>query len=505
MLISLNNKTTQAILIFIAISVIIILNSMMSSSGALSPDSTHYLAFAQRLIDGNSIWEAGENGHFAVWPVGYPVLIFIVSKILGLSVFVSSKVVNVIFVLASIVLILRYFPGKPLTYLLLLSFGSYLQIFSHSWSEIPFIFCLLWFCLSLSKIYSSQSTGWHLSLLFSLVALFMFRYIGAFGLLVIALLGLYKLHNKDLKGFTFLTIIGLLAFSVMAAYLYNNVQLTGWATGRERLPAFESSYGLLLMTAKGLLQELSFIIGRNKQLFWITMFVQTGILVALYITLKRRTIDANDFAEKGQDTDSITSFGYIFLLTGITYYLAIIVLRWNSHFDTLNTRLLAPGTLLILIAFVYFIRTHADDFWARLTEQMVLALSICSLLLAMWLAFNTNSIESDNRYSAYSDQIENIQDDYSAINPSAIVIFGNVHMRYLNTSLIIKRPYSHPLAKDKQPVTEYLEQIMNQYPDKVIVIDISAGIERCERLHESWCEILRQHKDKVFFTVQSGN
>ena len=81
----------KLILLFLSLSIIILLNTFFDPNEYLSPDSTYYLRLSKNLLlhEGFGIADytaPDGKSFFAIWPVGYPVLIYIVSRLTGLGI-----------------------------------------------------------------------------------------------------------------------------------------------------------------------------------------------------------------------------------------------------------------------------------------------------------------------------------------------------------------------------------------------------------------------------------
>jgi len=114
----------------------IISNSYFDTNGFLTSDSTHFLKLAQSLRDNNGLdvysWtNSGDKQFFSTWPIGYPMLIYLVSNISQLDVFWSSKIANIICAILIIFSVRRYLKvGFSIIGIIFLS-GSFLNIFSY--------------------------------------------------------------------------------------------------------------------------------------------------------------------------------------------------------------------------------------------------------------------------------------------------------------------------------------------------------------------------------------
>jgi len=186
-------------MIFIMMAVAIVVKSYFDLNGYLSPDSSNYLKLAQNLLVGNGYYVSAygvtgqEREFFAIWPAGYPTLIFLTAKLTGLSVFLASKFLNIILIGVILAIFRSLFKHNAYVYGLILLFSAYIEIFSYTWSETLFITALVWFATSIYLFIKNPErvTLLYFSIMVASLLLFMSRYIGAFSFGLIGLLGLY--------------------------------------------------------------------------------------------------------------------------------------------------------------------------------------------------------------------------------------------------------------------------------------------------------------------------
>jgi len=499
-----SKQTCYLGLLILCSSIVVLINSIFSSDGYLTPDSTRYLAVAKNIIEGNGFnvssisLDGEEKEYFAIWPLGYPLLIALVAKISGLSVFIASKMVNLIFVALSFLMVFRIFKKDAHIFACILLFGAYLQLFSHSWSEVPFIFGLLWFCSSINNYLNHNSKFYLLHLLAAGMFLFLMRYIGAFSFCVIGLLALWRLKQRLFVDFVYLLLLSIVGFIFIGLYLYNNVIETGWLTGKERLPSFETNFQLALMVFKAFAQEAIVLTGHDKSTFlWMTL-IQFAVIGYVWFTIKKtRLISTNAYSEREEGGKSLS---HIFLLVGGSYYLAIILSRWFTQFDYLNYRLLAPGTLLLFFAILLEIQQGRSTLLYSRIKRIIILLTAISVVSNTLVPFIKYQIAKEPL--SYQQKVLQISNEYNVIPEHSILIFADNNIRYLRTSLILARPDFIPFAKSNEPVDQFLRRVTSNYPDKKIYIVTDQQTIKCKRLHESWCKFLKLNAGQRFHQIQ---
>lgn len=494
------NKDTFYLFIIFALSAIaIIAKSFFSHDGYLSPDSTNYLKLAQTLLDGNGFYvsnytlNGSDRAFFATWPVGYPTLIFIVAKIFHLSVFLASKLLNIIFIGLSLYLIKKVFKTDSFVYGLVFLFGAYIVIFSHTWSEVPFIFGLLWFS---SSIYYHLNKPASKTLLFNLFVsalfLFLMRYIGTFSFGVIGLLAIYYFTQKKYRYFFTLSFISLAGLMIVSLYLYHNYIEVGFSTGMPRIPSPETNFELLKMLINACMAETFFLHAHQSGRLLGLQNLIIFILVIVYLVTKTKFKTSIQDKKKCFENFRIWK---VFLLVGVIYYVAIISVRWLTHFDGFSYRLLGPGTFLIILGGLNYIQKNSSSSLFSIVKNFFIACAIASFLINV--PSHIKNILIDNDLSYYQN-ITKLKKLYEKIPPNSIVVFANKHFNYLRTESIRSRPY----FTFKEDVQSFIHRITKSYPNKNIFIQIAGTELRPERYHSTWCDFIDNHQNEDFVQIQ---
>lgn len=363
--------------IFLLLLISISIKFYFNSSGYLSPDSIDYLSLAQYLLDNNSFYMSDPNmkdESFAIWPVGYSSLIFLISKLTGLSVFLASKFLNILLLGVFIRYFRKIFNENAYLYGLIFFFASFIQIYSYSWSESIFIFCLFWFSKSIYLLIMNLESGpkVYMSILFSSLSMFLFRYIGSFSFGVIGLLGLYYFFIKKEKSTSFflfaITIFNLL---FMSAYLYHNYIETGFYTGMIRSFDNQSSSELILMLVKSI---ISMVIVFSNHVIWkdIALPLFQVVIVFVLIVKYKKSI----FKEKVDRNTA--AFPFVFLTIGLLYLISIASLSCASYVEELNYRLLAPGSFLIFIALINYFQNYLLPRYFKVFKIILVSIAVYS-------------------------------------------------------------------------------------------------------------------------------
>lgn len=483
----------KLLLIFLLSSIGILLKSYFHPDGYLSPDSTKYLELAQRLIDKNSYYVLDlletEQTLFAHWPVGYPTMIFLIAKISGLSVFWSSKFLNIGILLLTFFLLKKLFNKHAYIYALILFASTFIETFTYTWSEVPFLFGCLWLTTSLySFTFSTNKNIWLVNITFSALFLLLSRYIGLFSVGVIGLVTLYFLYKKDFKNaIKLLVSLSIVSISSLA-YLFMNYVQTGYATGIARTPSDESALDLLKMLVKAVLTEVN-VLFLSIQSVNNSFFILTTILLLIFFVASLFTSLLN---VKNSITDSARenkSLWIFFLVTGTVYFLSIVYLRWTSTFDDFNYRLLGPATMLFLLMLVSLAQTYMKE------KQFKLFKVILATILMLSYIWNTPlDIYKEWKKGGltYNENIEIVEEKYSFLPDHSIIAFASPHLLYLNSES--RQIYIYGTMGD------FLSRIKEAKADHVY-IEINPSINR-NRFDESVINFMEQHKDEQFVKLK---
>jgi hypothetical protein len=485
---SLIKEDLYLVMVFFLMTIAILSKSFYQSSGYLSPDSTNYLALAQNLLDGNGFYITSLNQSgkefFAIWPIGYPFLIYLLAKLTGLSVFWASKVLNIFFIGLILGILKSLFNKNAYLYGLIFLFASYIEIFTYTWSETAFIFGLVWFSASIFNFVKKPNELFliSVSLLFSSLFLFLSRYIGAFSFGIIGLLGIYfGLVKKDKSKFIILIAISLFNLLLMSGYLYHNLLETGNITGMPRIPSPETNANLFSTLFKASVSEL--IIHQNDTYFRKNLIFLAQYALIGFFTFKYR---GYVFKPKVQESNNKLILPFIFGIIGVTYLFFIILMRWAAHFDEFSFRLLAPGSFLIFIAIINYIENKTTQQYFKVFKILLLSATLFSWILNAPLKIR------DKNELEYIVTVKNTIRQYDKIEKNSIVIFGNNHINYLFTDLKIVRPLSLPYSIKKESWTEFMIRIN---PDNIrnIYLEVPADLN-AENYDISVVELTKKYK-----------
>ncbi|MBC2666162.1 hypothetical protein H7F51_11600 [Novosphingobium flavum] len=454
----------------LVIAALIFARALLTADGYLSPDSMNYLALAANLDRGLGFTVQNEGffpahfERFAIWPVGYPLGISLAARLSGLSPFLAAKVLGALMALACTGMVARAGGRTGWVLALPFAFAAALEIFSYSWSEVPFIFFLVCAALLLARIIGERQANTPPRALFLALCslgLFLSRYVGAFAVALPGLAALIGAIRRDRRAVLVNAALFLASAGFIALYLRSNAAATGYATGMPRIPALDTPWHRLqtLLTALGdaailpvggVWDKLPDFAPRlfTSPAGWLAL-AQLAAFVWLGAIIARR----HPRPLRGMRVDGLA---LSFLTVGTAYLGAIIALRWTNEFDPYNFRLLGPGTLLVTIGLL----RAALVSWPGATRQIALlaaTAAACSCLVAVWPLL-TRPI------SRYSATVRAVRQHYRAVPGGAIVVFGSDHLHYLRPDLYLAEPLCEPWFDERESWSRFMAEIDHRRP-----------------------------------------
>lgn len=350
-----------------------------------TPDSGYYLAAAESIMEGEGLWikpaAAGLNDtvdermYLAIFPAGYPLLIAAVSAVTGLPPLPASKIVNLIFLGLTIWLLWKwigYLAWVPSLY-----FFSYamLEVYSHTWSEGPFMFFVVLLCYFLDKNRIGPGNALSFLWIFLLLAsIFLLRYAGVIFFGVVSGWMIFHFYKKEYRR-SLHYLVGMVMSGILVfAYLFNNLQLTGYYTGMERVDLDEEPIIYFSgMVMEGLFNV--FLIPRNYWGQWepVLLFVIAVQLIVLLVVVRKSKEAELTFVASARAKSA--------LAVALTYLVGIIVMVKVVPVDSLNYRLLAPFSMLFYLALAQTINESNYTRFVRYVAPWVVGFALFSLIM----------------------------------------------------------------------------------------------------------------------------
>lgn len=421
--------------------------------GGITNDSGNYLALSQNLLLGKGFYidnclSEKSKDYFATFPVLYPVVIFLISKISNLSVFWSSKVLNLFVFLGFLVLFRNLVKDKVWYFIPIILFDSFQLVFYHSWSEPLFTLILFYFIIVFNKFYKNNNYSYKNILLLIILNFLLFttRYIGVFTILFLCT---YLAHSIFIKNYILTKKLLIVIFSsgfLIFIYVLNNYLNTSYLSGTNRDEDLGINILLLLGFFKNILFELS-PYPSTSNLFHEIVLSTITISIGLFIIFKY--LKNNDF--------KLSSFNFQLLLLAISYFVGLFLLRIIAKFDSFNPRLMFPGGFLLLF-FTLIILNEYKLF--RKIYAFFLIILILQLIPDLYS--NLKSNESINKKIKL---IEN--SDFP--NNSILIGSSCPWIRFLRTDITQNFPNFPPYLTDENDLLELIKN--NSCYEKHILLE----------------------------------
>lgn len=418
--------------------VVIASKALLASDGYLSPDSVNYLSLVENLRAGHGLVTANSGRvpldytPFAEWPVGYPMLIYAIGALTGLSSFAASKAISVSLFLGCAALIGRVFPGQGKVLACVMCFAGTLEIFAYTWSEVLFTFLLIALAVLTARVLRDDGTeaGANALVLFACGAgLFLSRYIGAFAVGHIGLLAVIKLWHRQPRYAVLLAATVAALTVLISAYLWHNAFATGFPTGMQRPSATGSAVELASQLFTAVVSEVAVVIppgaaGWPVQLSLGVIF--TLLVGGLGFSAYRHSRQAPRANER---IDALC-----FLWVGLTYLMTIVSMRWFKQFDAFDFRLLDPALVPIFVGIFAVIMGSGGDSTRQACRALVLGAAAMSLLAHAATAL----VRFDGRgYLAHASEVLK---RYAVVPQGSTIVFGDRLAVFLRPDLHIDAP-----------------------------------------------------------------
>ncbi len=377
------NIKVQLFILFCCITLTLSIRINVESTGYMEPDSHIYVRAADNYLNGNGFIAPTSNpdvsseSYLTIFPIGYPIAIVTVCYLTGLDSFVSSKLVNVIFLGFIFILMYHWFGSNSALPACYFCSFSKLEVFSYTLSDGCFLFFLLWMLYLLEKMLSQKKCEVTntFQLIFCLVAIACLRYAGLAYFFYIACIISVLFVQKKYELVKRLTVIISVSGLAVVGYLTYNYSLTGSPFGDEpRLYQEAESWSYFLNHFFiGFINE--FFLARNFYRTWDPLFVSLlllQLLVCFYVFKNRNRLNRYSF-------QSITI--RVMISASFFYLVFIFFMRRLIVFDTFDYRILAPFSTPIFIVLLGNLRPANEQFKINDIKALIVSFFILSMLM----------------------------------------------------------------------------------------------------------------------------
>lgn len=446
-------------------------------------DGAAYLHFAEHLAQGGGLDAPAATpsgvARFAVWPPGYPVLIALFTALPGVSAWWAARIVSALCVLVAAWGAERLTRGGTLALLPL----SVVTVFAWTASEGPMLAAAIVLATALAD-HDAEHRPRHAAVAALAATVMGFvRWIGLVGALVLAGAAVHAAWRGDRRDALHRALGASVAFGSVGLWLAANAAATGHATGMERLPAPESWTVLIVSLARATVSEALLgvrqltIAGLGLQQLVVTALLQLALVVWV-------------FRAPGRDPSGSRRWRWPAVLGG-TYLVALIVLRFRTHFDLFGWRLLAPGTALLLLA---ALATTAR--WSPVARQrLTLAIgapAVLGLFVDLLPAVGGGATQPDVKARVLAR--------YAALPSGCVVGPHDVQMPWVRPDLVPASPAIVPYAREAESVTAFRDRLVAT-PHACAAVEVRDDLDP-RRVHPSWIQLAADHPDGTFLLLR---
>lgn len=337
---------------------LIFLATYASLQGFISPDSWNYINLTQSILDGNKCTIDGK--YYAIFPCGYPTLLALTSFSNDPAhIIVISKFVNALLLFLSYFFFRKLLSETQSLAALIIIAPSTINIFLFTWSENLFLFATAATLFQVQKLSLNNSYINQLILLAVLLIGISSRYFfGPFAALIwlssFAIYG-YQAAIRILPVFV-------TAGFIFLGYYFLNIELTGYGTGEERIPAPES---------------IKYLITYFFGVLFIYEIPKFSLVLILFYFATRNILRLDKLSFKLHKSKK----GELLLLfSGLSFLVLSFAMRAIAQFDLFGYRTIGYGLTFTLVG-IYALLTESKKM-AEHSFLSIIAIAITSFSIA---------------------------------------------------------------------------------------------------------------------------
>lgn len=363
------------LLIYLSLIAVISLRIVSDPAQYITHDSIKYLEKADALlVQGFNNKDNSNTKPFTIWPIGYPLLISLTSFLTGTSTLIASKLLNYISIGLMFLILFKWSGGKAWFSALYFFSYSSIEIFTHTWSDGPFLLVVLVLTYLISISHLRHDRFLFFKITICLLALFLLRYVGVVYFFFVAGVMIYYWFQKELVKVKHY-FIGLIISSLgVLSYFYHNKLVSGYYFGLDRRDVpNDSIFDILLEIGHGVINELSlarniYAIDPMDWLYIILILIQIVITYKVYINSRDLTLQL-DIQSK------------VLIISGFTYFIMLVLFRFSYIITEFNYRILAPTSTLFIIVLFSSIAVQKNYLSFEQNKKWIAGFMILSLLM----------------------------------------------------------------------------------------------------------------------------
>ncbi|GAA0486989.1 hypothetical protein GCM10008986_10530 [Salinibacillus aidingensis] len=317
-----------------------------------------------------------------------------------------------------------------------------------------------------------------------LAALFMFlmRYIGLIGAGIVGLLGFYYLFKKQWRNMVICWFAGSIPLVLAGLYLLKNYADTGLMTGMERVPSIETPAEFLYMLYEGIMGEMN-IFSTDSNIFMQESLI--FVLLSVFIFIRWKHIKSLFQIQQYH-------IPFLFLFTGMVYFIVIVYMRWSAYFDPLGFRLLAPTTLMVWLFLVGWIAQVKEEAWRRWRSTLIVILGAACLFNIGYKSFTS----LQDATPTYQETISEVEEMYNNLPEDSIVAFENIHARYVRPDLQYIKVHFRPYFAEDETYKHFMNRIT---PNHAQGVYFAVPTFKEYRFHQSFVELMENAEAREDF------
>jgi hypothetical protein len=424
-----------SVLIYILVATTVFFNFYFHPDGLVWGDGYYYLSTAKAIANGE-LWQDGIRGAFEqmnpLWPIGYPALIGYLSKLTGLSVFWSSKTINLIALAGMIGILHKWFYPVGWIYSLCFFNAAFMEVISLTLSETVFLIGLLSFVILLERIRERPEKVIYYWLLSGiLVYLCLTRYVGGFAFISTCVFAVFYWPN--LKPHWRKLLLALMVSGIVVAlYVCGNYLVHGHPFG-ERALDFRNPVQVVSSFFYSGIMLTNFPVNLSfYDLEWILIIFFLQAIILIYFL--RYTRSKGSFPLKNSFYFKVSKISLVVLTVYLLFLFIAITIR--STGDFFNSRLLIPAFFL---GFIFLLGFFKYDFISKKFKPFTKGLAIIalgSLFLNLPIKLVYRYVIIDQPLLTYTSKMQVIESKYREVpRKSGVVINGSQHLSYTMNNL----------------------------------------------------------------------